>query len=197
MYKIILSTLLLCISTVSVKADALHRNPYQNASSANMQTFGSTSIPIGAYEYCERYSERCQYPPRSSLLELTRTTWEKVVSINTNVNITVRPMTDMEIFGVEERWELPKDSGDCEDYVLAKKQELARIGVPMGAMRVTVVYDENDGGHAVLTLVTDLGDFILDNNNNRVLRWQEAELTYIKRQKPGNLLRWESLNPKG
>ena len=40
-------------------------------------------------------------------------------------------------------------------------------------MRVALVYEENNGGHAVLTLVTDLGDFILDNNN-KVLRWRKA-----------------------
>ena len=60
---------------------------------------------------------------------------------------------------------------------------------------MTVVYDANDGGHAVLTLVTDQGDFILDNNNNQVLRWQQAELTYLKRQAPGNLMHWEMLRP--
>lgn len=197
MYKAILSILFMCVSTGFAKADALHRNPYQPANSANMQTFGGTSIPIGAYEYCQRYSERCQYPPRASALQLSKETWDKVVAINTNVNLAVRPISDLDNFGVEERWELPRDRGDCEDYVLAKKQELSRIGIPLGAMRVTVVYDANDGGHAVLTLVTDLGDFILDNNNNSVLRWQEAELTYVKRQKPGNLLRWESLRPRG
>lgn len=197
MYKVILSTILLCASVLTANADALHRNPYQPENSANMQTFGNTSIPIGAYEYCKRYVERCQYAPKASGVQLTRNVWDQVVNINYNVNATVRPMTDMEIFGVEERWELPTDAGDCEDYVLAKKRELSRIGFPPGAMRVTVVYDANDGGHAVLTLITDQGDFILDNNNNKVLRWQEAELTYVKRQQPGNLMRWESLQPNG
>ena len=195
MYKLLLSMLLVSLSTASVKADALHRNPYQPANSANMQTFGSTSIPIGAYEYCKRYAKRCQYETKASGIQLTRNVWEKIVDVNVSVNSIIRPMTDMEIYGIEERWELPADMGDCEDYVLAKKLELSRFGIPPGALRVTVVYDANDGGHAVLTLVTDRGDFILDNNNNRVLRWQEAELTYVKRQKPGNLLHWESLRP--
>jgi len=197
MYKLTLSTIFLCASVLTANADALHRNPSQQGNSEHMQTFGNTSIPIGAYEYCQRYAQRCKYEPKASGVQLTRSVWDQVVNINYNINATVRPMTDMEIFGVEERWELPTDAGDCEDYVLAKKRELSRLGFPPGAMRVTVVYDANDGGHAVLTLVTDQGDFILDNNNNKVLRWQEAELTYIKRQKPGNLMRWESLQPNG
>ena len=197
MYKLLTSILLVFVSTASVSADALHRNPDQPSGSANMQTFGRTSIPIGAYEYCKRYAMRCQYESKASGIQLTRNVWAKVVDTNISINSVIRPMTDKEIFGVEERWELPVNVGDCEDYVLAKKQELSRIGIPPGALRVTVVYDANDGGHAVLTLVTDKGDFILDNNNNKVLRWQEAELTYLKRQKPGNLLLWESLRPNG
>lgn len=183
------------IATSVANADALHRNPYQQANFANMQTFGRTTIPIGAYEYCARYEERCQYAVGAPKLKLTRDRWNTIVNTNISVNTAVRPMTDKDYYGVEELWELPVNVGDCEDYVLAKKLELSRAGFPVGALRVTVVYDANDGGHAVLTLVTDQGDFILDNNNNQVLRWQQAELTYIKRQVPGNLMRWESLRP--
>ena len=195
--KTFLAVLLVAISVVGAQADALHRNPYQSPNSVNMQTFGRTTIPIGAYEYCKRNSSRCQYPSRALKVVLTQEYWDKIVNINIGVNQSVRPMTDMEIFGVEERWEMPGKVGDCEDYVLAKKGELSKAGIPMGAMRVTVVYDANDGGHAVLTIVTDQGDFILDNNNNQVLRWQQAELTYLKRQAPGNLMHWESLRPQG
>ena len=58
---------------------------------------------------------------------------------------------------------------------------------------MTVVYDENGGGHAVLTVVTDKGDFILDNQAEKVLRWQDAELTYLKRQSADNPNIWEKL----
>lgn len=187
---------LLAISPIVAKADALHRNPDQKANFANMQTFGMTSIPIGAYRYCVRYKDRCQYAAKSRKLKLTREYWSQMVQTNVSINTSIRPMTDMDFYGVEERWELPTTAGDCEDYVLAKKLELVRAGLPAGAMRVTVVYDANDGGHAVLTVVTDRGDFILDNNTDQVLKWQEAELTYIKRQLPGNLMYWESLRPR-
>lgn len=195
MFKIFISALIFLAPITQANADALHRNPDQSARLDNMQTFGDSRIPIGAYDYCNRYIERCQYETRTSTVQLTREVWNEVVRTNIKINRTITPRTDMQIFGVEERWELPNGVGDCEDYVLAKKQALSRAGIPLGAMRVTVVYDENNGGHAVLTLVTDLGDFILDNNNNKVLRWQEAELTYLKRQKPGSLLWWESLRP--
>ena len=197
MYRAVFAVLLIAISTIGAKADALHRNPSQQADSANMQTFGRTTIPIGAYEYCARYQKRCQYPIRASKLILTRENWNTIVKTNITINTAIKPMADKDNYGVEEQWELPDNVGDCEDYVLAKKMELTRVGFPAGALRVTVVYDANNSGHAVLTLVTDKGDFVLDNNNNQVLRWQQAELTYLKRQSPGSLMHWESLRPNG
>jgi len=193
MIKQILATLVVLISCNAAAADALHRNPDQPANAANMTTFGRTTVPIGAYAYCERYKARCRYRKLKEKETLTRKAWDAIVKVNYTVNRSVEPMTDREIFGVEERWELPGNVGDCEDYVLEKKRRLTKLGIAPGAMRVTVVYDADNGGHAVLTVVTDRGDFILDNNNDKVKRWQDAELTYLKRQSPGDLTRWESL----
>ncbi|MDD9908719.1 MAG: transglutaminase-like cysteine peptidase [Ahrensia sp.] len=193
MIKQILATLVVLISCNAAAADALHRNPDQPANAANMMTFGRTSVPIGAYSYCERYAARCRYRKLKEKETLTRQAWDMIVKVNYTVNRSVEPMTDREIFGVEERWELPGNVGDCEDYVLEKKRRLTKLGIAPGAMRVTVVFDADNGGHAVLTVVTDRGDFILDNNNDKVKRWQDAELTYLKRQSPGDLTRWESL----
>lgn len=195
MYKFVFIVIAFVLSTNTATADALHRNPDQIATARNMTAYGRTSIPIGAYEYCKRFMERCNYSTQKNKVALTRKIWDALVSVNYIVNREVEPMTDLEIFGVEERWELPGEFGDCEDYVLEKKRRLAGIGIAPGALRVTVVYDANNGGHAVLTVVTDRGDFILDNNNDRVLLWQDAELTYLKRQLPGDLTRWESLKP--
>ena len=46
------------LSTVNVSANALHLNPRQPGSKANMQTFGRTSIPLGyfLYSYYDRYA---------------------------------------------------------------------------------------------------------------------------------------------
>ncbi len=193
MLKYIITALIVTITVNNANADALHRNPSQPGNALNMKAFGNTSIPIGAYEYCNRYQERCQVSDTTPILNLTKEVWTRIVDVNYSVNSEVIPLTDMENFGELERWELPGEAGDCEDYVLEKRRKLEQIGVPSGTMRATVVYDADGGGHAVLTVVTDQGDFILDNNNNQVLRWQDAELTYLKRQLPGDLTKWESL----
>lgn len=193
MFKQALVSLALFVSTTAASADALHRNPSQPATTNNMLTFGQTTVPIGAYQYCQRYINRCTYQSVRNYEKLSQAVWDAIVNVNVTVNRSVHPMTDQDYYGVEERWELPAGVGDCEDYVLEKKRRLANMGVAPGALRVTVVYDANDGGHAVLTVVTDQGDLILDNNIDRVLRWQDAELTYLKRQLPGDLTRWENL----
>ena len=47
---------------------------------------------------------------------------------------------------------------------------------------MTVVRDQEGLGHAVLTVVTDKGDFILDNKVNAVLAWVDTGYSFVKRQ---------------
>ena len=195
MLKLFITAAVIAGSTISANANALHLNPHQPAQAKNMRTFGKTTIPLGAYGFCKRNVQMCKNDPQALAVKLTRYAWDKIVKVNAQVNQRVVPMTDKDLFGVEELWTLPKDAGDCEDYALEKRRILSNSGFPMGSLRITVGYDEDGGGHAVLTVVTDAGDFILNNTEQRVLRWQDAEFTYLKRQAPGDLSRWESLRP--
>ena len=47
---------------------------------------------------------------------------------------------------------------------------------------ITVVRDKKGDGHAVLTVKTDKGEFILDNQNEDVLLWSETGYRFVKRQ---------------
>jgi len=184
---------MLGFSTMSASANAFHLNPDQRATSS-MATFGSTTIPIGYYEYCQRYVERCKRTAQGSSVRLTPNRWKKIVSVNFEVNTSVIPKTDPEIFGVEERWVYPDGVGDCEDYALLKRKILnEQVGIPLGALSMTVGRDSNGGGHAVLTVITDMGDFILDNVEPRVLPWQDAEIRFLKRQSSTDPNVWVSL----
>src|SRR5205085_243851 len=82
-----------------------------------------------------------------------------------------------------ERWNYPDDGyGDCEDYVLLKRKMLMQAGWPRQALLITVVRDKQGDGHAVLTVKTDKGEFILDNQTEEVLLWSETEYRFVKRQ---------------
>jgi predicted transglutaminase-like cysteine proteinase len=107
----------------------------------------------------------------------------------------VQPVTDQELYGKVEYWTYPTDKGDCEDYVLLKRKLLMERGWPESTLLITVVRDENNEGHAVLTVRTDAGDLILDNKRPAIMHYNETPYTFIKRQSEGNPLVWISLLP--
>jgi predicted transglutaminase-like cysteine proteinase len=161
---------------------------------ANMITGGATNPPVGHYEFCRSLPQECRANPgRSAPVELTRDGWKTILEVNYDVNQSVTPLTDKEIYGVEEHWAYPDKMGDCEDYVLLKRKRLMQAGFSPSDLLITVVLQPNGEGHAVLTVRTDRGDFVLDNMRNKVLLWSDTEYTYLKRQSEQNSGRWVKL----
>ncbi|MCL2713344.1 MAG: transglutaminase-like cysteine peptidase [Alphaproteobacteria bacterium] len=154
-----------------------------------------TRSPIGWVEFCSTNPEACTKgfsQPRDIIL--TRTAWRDLEKVNDWVNDTIKPMTDQEHWGVAERWSLPTDGyGDCEDYVLLKRKLLIDAGWPTEALLITIVRDLKDEGHAVLTVKTDKGEYVLDNQNERVLLWADTGYRFVKRQSQSDPNVWVSL----
>lgn len=165
------------------------------AGPAAMDTAGRTTQPVGHYEFClQRPAECGQITEQRRSVELTRALWAAMVDVNSRVNMAIQPATDLEMWGIEEFWSYPDIVGDCEDYVLEKRRLLIELGVPAGSLLITVVRQPNGDGHAVLTMRTDLGDFILDNIDPRVLAWTDTEYQFLKRQSEKNSGVWVSIN---
>ena len=161
---------------------------------ANMTTDGPTNPPVGHYEFCKRMPQECRANTSSGGPGvLTRDGWKKMLEINYDTNQAITPMTDKDIYGVEEYWAYPDKVGDCEDYVLLKRRKLIDAGFSPSDLLITVVLQPNGDGHAVLTVRTDRGDFILDNMRNKVLLWSDTEYTFLKRQSEENSGRWVKL----
>ncbi len=154
-----------------------------------------TARPIAAWvTFCETYAAECSVRPgEPASIALTPAIWNTVVSVNRRVNRTIRAVTDMEQLNVADRWDLAESgAGDCEDFQLLKRKLLADAGLPRRAMRMTVVIDEKGEGHAVLTLITDRGDLILDNKTSTILPWRQTGYTFIKRESQDTMA-WVSL----
>jgi predicted transglutaminase-like cysteine proteinase len=155
-----------------------------------------TRAPIGWVEFCARQPDECTgttTAPRD--LALSREAWMDLVRINKWVNATIKPLSDLEHWGVVEHWSYPDDGyGDCEDYVLLKRRMLIQSGWPREVLLVTVVRDKEDKGHAVLTVATDKGDYVLDNQNEAILLWWETGYRFEKRQSQSNPNVWVSLD---
>ncbi|MCJ8051949.1 transglutaminase-like cysteine peptidase [Shinella curvata] len=161
---------------------------------ANIPLAGATNQPIGHYEFCKRYAEECRSNGKDTgPLVLTQENWKTILNVNYSANTEIQPMTDMEIYGVEEEWAYPDAVGDCEDYVLLKRKRLIEAGISPSNLLITVVLQPNGEGHAVLTVRTDRGDFVLDNMRNKVLLWSETEYRYLKRQSSANAGKWVKL----
>jgi len=141
--------------------------------------------PIAAWvTFCQSYAAECAVDrSEPARISLTPAIWATIVSVNRRVNKSVEPKTDMEHLHVADRWDLAEDGiGDCEDFQLLKRHLLAEAGLPRRAMRMTVVIDEKGEGHAVLTLITDRGDLVLDNKTDTILPWHRTGYVFIKRE---------------
>lgn len=164
------------------------------ALASGMKTGGLTSQPIGHYEFCRTYRSECREKRGSyAPITITRDVWAEILNVNATVNMVIEPRSDYEIYGREEVWTFPDVAGDCEDYVLLKRQMLINAGLAPGALLITVVRKPDGEGHAVLTVRTDRGDFILDNLYNDVRLWSDTEYAYIKRQSERHAGHWVSI----
>lgn len=158
------------------------------------KSYGKALPPIGFIGFCARNPEECKPTGGKPLkLAMSPERWNLVYQVNTYVNGKIAPVSDQDLYGEPEYWAYPTDAGDCEDYLLLKKRYLEGLGFPSSALLITVVLDETNAGHAVLTITTNEGDFILDNRRNDIRRWNDVGYTYLKRQSPRDPRAWVAL----
>jgi len=155
----------------------------------------ATRPPIGWVEFCAEHPRECTVTASAARdVVLTSRAWKDIVRVNKLVNETIKPMTDLEHWGVVEKWSYPDDGyGDCEDYVLLKQRMLIQAGWPRAALLITVVRDARGDGHAVLTVKTDQGDYILDNQAEQIMLWSDSGYRFVKRQSQTDPNVWVSL----
>ena len=175
--------------TPSCAASAGARRP---AERAFMPIGGPTSVPNGWVDFCRRYHGECDgglIVPRD--INLTPQMMQVIDRVNKWVNAYVKPVSDPEQWGVIDQWDYPYDRrGDCEDYALFKRKILIEEGLPRQGLLMTVVKDEQDVGHAILTVKTNSGEFVLDNLNDEVKPWNRTGYRFVKRQSQADQNLW-------
>lgn len=174
---------------ITIVAEAKERVPL--ASWAQAQ--GKTLAPRGWTQFCPKLPGECRSGDPSRV-RLDEASWRLMRRVNQEVNVAIAQVKDSEHWAVEESWDLPLDGkGDCEDLALEKRRQLAAAGLSLGGLLMTVVRDSQGGGHAVLTVVTDRGDFVLDNLHTRIRPWRSTGYDFVKRQSPENPNVWLTL----
>lgn len=165
-----------------------------SANATPMQTGGLTSQPIGHFEFCKSHPAECAVRSTPSApVRFSASLMRQLASVNLSVNAAVKPMNDIDLYGKDEVWTYPRGFGDCEDYVLEKRRILMKSGLALSDLLITVVRKPDGEGHAVLTVRTDKGDYILDNLVGEVRQWEETGYRYLKRQASDHTGRWVSI----
>lgn len=153
---------------------------------------GAAPMPAGFLSFCLRFADQCATDKsKPNIVALTPDGWDKIQEVNEAVNRAIVPEDDLAHYGRAEYWTIPTDGrGDCEDYALTKRAALIAEGFPARALRMAVVKTSQGERHAVLTVATDHGAYVLDNLSRRVLSWDDTDYQWIERQDPNNEMAW-------
>jgi predicted transglutaminase-like cysteine proteinase len=182
----------------AAEATGFHRAEERKSGAHFTTAAGTTLPPVGFVNFCARNPRECRSTGRSARKALmSGERWRTVYQLNSYVNGKISPASDADIYGKDEYWAFPADAGDCEDYVLLKKRYLEKLGFARSSLLITVVLDERNEGHAVLTLRTEEGDFVLDNRRNDIRRWSDLDYVFLKRQSDRDPRDWVALGGGG
>ena len=78
--------------------------------------------------------------------------------------------------------------------MLAKRRMLMEYGFQAGDLLITVVTRPEGDGHAVLSVRTSEGEYVLDNIETRVRHWTDTRYTYVKRQSEQHAGTWVDIH---
>ena len=196
--KTIFTSALLASAMATASSQAANVNFDVTETSGFTPVYGKTLPPVGHVNFCARNRGECKsLGGTTRKVTLNNENWKILHEVNNYSNKSIQAVTDSELYSVPEHWAFPTNAGDCEDFVLQKKRYLEGLGFPAETLLITVVLDELGLGHAVLTVRTDRGDFVLDNMRNDIRAWNSTGYTFIKRQSQYNPQQWVSLTQRG
>ncbi|MBN9549269.1 MAG: transglutaminase-like cysteine peptidase [Alphaproteobacteria bacterium] len=101
---------------------------------------------------------------------------DKLAFVNSSINRLIAYRKDSVVYGKLDYWATPSEvlehrAGDCEDFAILKMAALLRAGIPAQSMSLVVLQDRRRKFfHAVLSVSTGSGAFILDSLGNAVMR---------------------------
>jgi len=155
----------------------------------------AAAAPLGFMAFCLRNPDQCSAPAeQAQTVALDQPLWHTLEEVNDRINHAVTNQDDKAHFGRPEYWTIVTDGiGDCEDFALTKRKELIDAGLPEKALRIAIVKTWRDELHAVLTVSTDHGDYVLDSRSAEILPWNRTEYRWISRQDANDPRAWIAL----
>ncbi len=147
---------------------------------------GSFNPPLGYQLFCLSNPPQCRGGGASEI-GYTDSLGALLHRVNARVNRSIQPLSDR-----KDIWSIGVTQGDCEEYALAKRAELVRLGVPASAVRIAVAKTRAGESHAVVVVRTDAGDLVLDNLNSRISNWDQTGLRWVAIASP-NARAWQQI----
>jgi predicted transglutaminase-like cysteine proteinase len=177
----------ICVTVLTIGCvDAGKTEVLSDVSKATVATVGEiTAAPYGWMDFCSRQPQECNQPVLAAAdVDPTPQAWKMLTQINQQVNAAIKPVSNVEHWGtIADHWDYPYDGkGDCKIYALQKRKLLIEMGFPRQALLMTIVRDHNNQGHAILTVKTNDGDFVLDNLTDEIRPWDATGYLFVKRQ---------------
>ena len=157
--------------------------------------FGKTLPPVGFVKFCATNPGDCK--TRSAAHEriaMSPERWNQLYLINSlrewqdcarsaTRTSTAKPSTGP----------IPPMRETAKTTCCSRSVSWKGLGFSAEALLITVVLDEKNEGHAILTVTTDAGDYVLDNRFDKVSRWNDTTYKFLKRQSHANPLQWVAL----
>ncbi|SMD15654.1 transglutaminase-like cysteine peptidase [Rhizobium sp. RU36D] len=141
---------------------------------ARQHDFSGKKLPPLQFQlFCIEHPDQCK---ASSVSQVSYSPKIKniISSVNSSVNRQIKPKQDK-----SDVWRISATEGDCDDYVMTKRQRLIRAGLPASALRVAVVRTQSGEGHAVLLVKTSSGEYVLDNLRPNIVKRHQSGYRYI------------------
>ncbi len=166
---------------------------HQPSAKLNLDVVDVRDIFAPYQEFCRNFSRECVLSGQAEI-RLTPDLFRLLKSYNRAVNLDIKFMSDKDQYDREDLWTLPLSGyGDCEDIALEKRRKLSLAGLSRAALRIAIGHHKQHlTPHAVLTVETNQGTFILDSESDLVYLWFEAPYNLESRERPDGS--WERFN---
>ncbi|MBR0969962.1 MULTISPECIES: transglutaminase-like cysteine peptidase [Bradyrhizobium] len=147
--------------------------------------------PLQFVKFCMNYSSECAQSSPEARLPAQDVALSTLAEVNASVNQAISPVqksTDPLLA----RWTISPSSGDCNDYAITKRHLLLAKGWPASALRLAVVYAPA-GGHLVLIVRLQDGDYVLDNLVPDVRDWRRSSYLWVSMESGEDPRFWVSI----
>jgi len=166
---------------------------YLTKSNRDKIAFGeAAAIPSGYYEMCVAQPGLCRThrgrlaTTRDGSVVVSGSTMAQLSSVNASVNASIHP-------AYRSDWTPGRDTGDCKDFAMTKRQRLLDAGWPSSAVPVAIVRTAFGEKHLVLVARTSEADYVLDNLDGAISPWSRVGYAWEKIQSANDGLSWRKL----